>query len=537
MNQTLKKSHLLIRLKEENINDDSDFCLLNTSRIIPVDDSQKSKKELKEEIQYIPQNINLISNIEIKNSVISNYNIFLSNSYIPNYSNDDFIKIYKLYNNAQFLSLKKKLAKVDITNEECDNEEIFDCIGFITPLEFIFKENNEINQLLINKLKSLKNICYKWRKIKGDGNCFYRSIIFAYIENIILTNNLSKLKDIICDMYFKFKEDKLNEKLKNNNDSKNIVLCMLLIYIALSPSNEKNIDSILRAYEIYIKCFNNIPLFDYGLIYYFRYLIYKYIFQNEDKIYSNDFPVKLENLLPSEYETKDGTFLFNKFYDEYVLKLHKEAEKIIIYVTPFVLEMNLNILLFEENSKTLENMKFINVNENNTITILYRNGHYDLSYSEKFVKQYYEYLEIFEFEDIDDDNDNNNNENISDNKDSNNKIIINCENDENQKNKVFQNKNNLTKNINSSIDDKIFSEKISQNNFYKNGLNNKIIQKNANKKTIKNIIIINNINNKFNEERIKQLNQESKNLKNVSTFELINNVNIKNKDKIFIFDN
>ena len=68
-------------------------------------------------------------------------------------------------------------------------------------------------------------------------------------------------------------------------------------------------------------------------------------------------------------------------------------------------------------------------------------------------------------------------------------------------------------------------------------MNNKIIQKNANKKTIKNIIIINNINNKFNEERIKQLNQESKNLKNVSTFELINNVNIKNKDKIFIFDN
>ena len=82
MNQTLQPSNLLIHLKES-----------------------------KEEIKYIPQNINLISNIEIKNSVISNYNIFLSNSYIPNYSNDDFIKIYKLYNNAQFLSLKKKTCK------------------------------------------------------------------------------------------------------------------------------------------------------------------------------------------------------------------------------------------------------------------------------------------------------------------------------------------------------------------------------------------------------------------------------------------
>jgi hypothetical protein len=388
----------------------------------------------------------------------------------------------------------------------------------------MFNENNEINQLLINKLKSLNNICYKWRKIKGDGNCFYRSIIFAYIENIILTNNLSKLKNIICDMYFKFKEDKLNDKLKNKNDSQNIILCMILIYLALSPSNEKNIDSILRAYEIYIKCFNNIPLFDYGLIYYFRYLIYKYIFQNEDKFYSNDFPIKLENLLPSEYETQDGTFLFNKFYDEYVLKLHKDAEKIIIYVTPFVLEMNLNILIFEENNKTLENMKFLNVNENNSITILYRKSHYDLSYSEKFVKEFYDYLEIFEYDDI--------NENISDDS-----LIINSDIDDyNRKNIVFNNKINLTKNVTSN--DKIYSQKIFQNNhIYKNGLKNIIVQKKENKKSINNIIKIHKIENKFNEENIKKLSKQSKGLKNNITFCVINNVNLKNKENMNIFEN
>ena len=388
----------------------------------------------------------------------------------------------------------------------------------------MFNENNEINQLLINKLKSLNNICYKWRKIKGDGNCFYRSIIFAYIENIILTNNLSKLKNIICDMYFKFKEDKLNDKLKNKNDSQNIILCMILIYLALSPSNEKNIDSILRAYEIYIKCFNNIPLFDYGLIYYFRYLIYKYIFQNEDKFYSNDFPIKLENLLPSEYETQDGTFLFNKFYEEYVLKLHKDAEKIIIYVTPFVLEMNLNILIFEENNKTLENMKFLNVNENNSITILYRKSHYDLSYSEKFVKEFYDYLEIFEYDDI--------NENISDDS-----LIINSDIDDyNRKNIVFNNKINLTKNVTSN--DKIYSQKIIQNNhIYKNGLKNIIVQKKENKKSINNIIKIHKIENKFNEENIKKLSKQSKGLKNNITFCVINNVNLKNKENMNIFEN
>ena len=522
MNQTLKKANLLIRLKSEKINDDADFCLSNPHRINTLENDKK--KESKEEIKYIPEIINLIPNIEIKNSHISNYNNFLSNSHIPNYSNDEFIKIYKLYNNTQFLSLKKKIENVDISNEECDNEIIFDCIGFLSPLEFMFNENNEINQLLINKLKSLNNICYKWRKIKGDGNCFYRSIIFAYIENIILTNNLSKLKNIICDMYFKFKEDKLNDKLKNKNDSQNIILCMILIYLALSPSNEKNIDSILRAYEIYIKCFNNIPLFDYGLIYYFRYLIYKYIFQNEDKFYSNDFPIKLENLLPSEYETQDGTFLFNKFYEEYVLKLHKDAEKIIIYVTPFVLEMNLNILIFEENNKTLENMKFLNVNENNSITILYRKSHYDLSYSEKFVKEFYDYLEIFEYDDI--------NENISDDS-----LIINSDIDDyNRKNIVFNNKINLTKNVTSN--DKIYSQKIFQNkHIYKNGLKNIIVQKKENKKSINNIIKIHKIENKFNEENIKKLSKQSKGLKNNITFCVINNVNLKNKENMNIFEN
>ena len=37
----------------------------------------------------------------------------------------------------------------------------------------------------------------------------------------------------------------------------------------------------------------------------------------------------LGNLLPSEYETEDGIFLFEQFYNENLLKLYKDSEKML----------------------------------------------------------------------------------------------------------------------------------------------------------------------------------------------------------------
>ena len=54
--------------------------------------------------------------------------------------------------------------------------------------------------------------------------------------------------------------------------------------------------------------------------------------------------------------------------------------------------------MFEPN-KTLSSLKFINVEEsedNNIITILYKGAHFDISYNEKFVNLYYNYLYLFD---------------------------------------------------------------------------------------------------------------------------------------------
>ena len=99
----------------------------------------------KEELKYILEEINLIPNKEdeLIHSHPSFSNNYISRSFIKNYSDDDFILLYQEYQN-NISNLKKEIDTVSLSNKECDNIEIFDCIGYISTLEKVFKEKNQI---------------------------------------------------------------------------------------------------------------------------------------------------------------------------------------------------------------------------------------------------------------------------------------------------------------------------------------------------------------------------------------------------------
>ena len=69
-------------------------------------------------------------------------------------------------------------------------------------------------------------------------------------------------------------------------------------------------------------------------------------------------------------------FLFNKFYYLYLLSMFTNAEKIIIHLTPFVLGINLDVIVFHDNEdKTIKNMTYsgesdYNFNEEKFWTLL-----------------------------------------------------------------------------------------------------------------------------------------------------------------------
>lgn len=165
---------------------------------------------------------------------------------------------------------------------------------------------------------------------------------------------------------------------------------------------------------------NNIKDFDYGLISYFHFLIFEFIENNQDNHYSEVFNVKIGNLLPKEYEDENGNQNFNLFYDNFLFKLFTEAEKIIIYISPFIFNIELN--LYYENSQNppeeeeiktslidsdseekekqvIKQYEVLNFKpENNTplyqISLLYRRTHYDVLYSDSYYEVYKTYLNI-----------------------------------------------------------------------------------------------------------------------------------------------
>ena len=321
---------------------------------------------------------------------------------LKNINKNDFLKvrkIKKIFEN-DFLTLKNEI--IGMENLDLLYEDIINCnylplneidfsanVGCILPfsslVESLFNSNIITIEEMNYRYELFKKYIFNYRPIKGDGNCFYRAIIFRYFEIVILNKKIELLKNIISEMYESFNSNEIRSRLRVKYNF--IINTRLVLHIMIIILNLLEEGRISDAHYFYVKTIVIEDSFDYGLIIYFRYIFYLYIKQNENKIYLEDFAIKIGNLLPSNYETSEGMFLFNKFYYLYLLSMFTDAEKIIIHLTPFVLGINLDVIIFNDNEdKTIKNMIYsgkceYNFNEEK-LFVLNINGHYELLYSE-----------------------------------------------------------------------------------------------------------------------------------------------------------
>ena len=337
------------------------------------------------------KNINtiLISSDLIENcKASSKEGEYLKVKELPEISEEDFEDIRKniIYDNK----LEEYKNKILNTNYEITFYQNDDPISPIIIIEELIEshydyDKNKKNEM-INKYQMLNNYSY-FRKIKGDGNCYYRAVIFKYIEMIILNKDIKLLRSLIYDIIFNCFysiNDKKNQKIKEflkigsefEINTKYVGKILMTIYNSLKENKYE------EAYKIFYISINMSRHFDMGIIFYFRYSLYSFIKDNEKKIYTQNFPILIGNLLPEEYE-KEGDFNYEMFYNKYLLKMFNDAEKIIIYLTPFVLNINLDVFLYEsEQNKNFESIKCPNlINENYIITTINRKSHYELLYS------------------------------------------------------------------------------------------------------------------------------------------------------------
>ncbi|KAK9846306.1 hypothetical protein WJX81_001294 [Elliptochloris bilobata] len=70
-------------------------------------------------------------------------------------------------------------------------------VGDIEPLVALEKEYEAGSEVFVRKIRSLESSYRSMRRTRGDGNCFFRSFIFAYMEVLVATNDLAERNRVV----------------------------------------------------------------------------------------------------------------------------------------------------------------------------------------------------------------------------------------------------------------------------------------------------------------------------------------------------
>ena len=189
--------------------------------------------------------------------------------------------IYKEMNKNQLKSLEKQIAncRLESVYQNSNPRETIYRIGILSSLDYLiettyYSQKNSIKKMFADKEK-LNPYLYKFRKVLGDGDCFYRGFIFYFLENIILTNNIILMKELL--VLYDEKINKKNPLIKIKEYLKtieklNISIVSQILYIIIKSMESNDIHA---TYVIFLKIILYCKDFDYSLIYFTRYLLYE----------------------------------------------------------------------------------------------------------------------------------------------------------------------------------------------------------------------------------------------------------------------
>ena len=132
----------------------------------------------------------------------------------------------------------------------------FASIGGICPLTYLIESSfdADLNKAkeMYNKYNILSPYIYGYRLINRDGNCYYRAVMFRYLEILILSNNIEHLQNIIYDIVNCFNSQELqSRRIIKNIDIKPELTFKILILIVDLLKNEM----IQEAHQILVKSF------------------------------------------------------------------------------------------------------------------------------------------------------------------------------------------------------------------------------------------------------------------------------------------
>ena len=260
------------------------------------------------------------------------------------------------------------------------------------------------DNLLVNIIKELKSKyeIFYWRRIKGDGNCYYRSIIITYIEILIINS----FKDSNPNIFFCFIKEifftKFSYDIKEFKEK--LLLTLLIIY-------EQILNKSGLAFDILYRTIHKSKFIEKILIYWFKLKLSQFLKQNINLEIDG---LKLVQVIPEiNYEDENTNIEIdnkelNEYIDNKILKMDEYVEGYPIYITPFILKCKINIYSINKSvDNQSKNNSILSINKekielpndtmfipvidylpylnNEEINILFKSPHYDSLSSREFV--------------------------------------------------------------------------------------------------------------------------------------------------------
>ena len=360
------------------LNKDFNINYINNDEDSNTIDYEKNLNEINNKKIFYQENISKCNSEDL------NDYIHIKDNIIDEKKLKDFYNILDRKYEKQTEKFSQDLRNYDFSNKTIEYNKVGPVSFLENYLNFKFSDFIKENKI-ISQIDLLERNIFRWRNVSGDGNCFYRAVFFSYMENILIEKDDLFFLNFIFDFYNLIQDIEVKKNfIKNNIDVDKIVRFLFFIL----DMNLKKLNDLSKL-ESFIILINNCKEFDLGLILYLRLKIYQFIENNKNKIYSKEFNVKLGNLLSEKYEGDGENFLWKEFYEENLLKLHTEAENIIIYVTPMILKINLRIFTYDigfENSDKCRDIS-CQLENKHTVFVFYRKIHYDIIYSKEYFEK------------------------------------------------------------------------------------------------------------------------------------------------------
>jgi ubiquitin thioesterase protein OTUB1 len=249
----------------------------------------------------------------------------------------------------------------EIKDAEAKKQQL---IGPFESIEELYKEYELGSPIFCQKILSLSESYKGFRRSRGDGNCFFRSFIFAWFERAIL-----------------FGSEVFEKTRQRLVESKNDLLLVGFDWKALEDFYELTIELLdlvtRKSITDPIELSNELEK----------------VFNSEQGVYSNAAIVHLRMLTSSYLRLHSDEYLpfienannMDQYCSKEVEAFGRESEDIHIIALSKTLGVTIKIVYLDGSSSetqihTFKGDETVNDDELPPITLLYRPGHYDILY-------------------------------------------------------------------------------------------------------------------------------------------------------------